>query len=489
MRAVIYARYSSDRQSDTSIEAQIEKCKQYCVEKGYTVIKEYVDRAQSAATDRRPAFQQMFADADNKEFDVVVVYKLDRFARNLYDSVVYTKRLEQLGIDLESTTEPITQDIQGKFFRNIMGAINELYIENLKQEIRDKATVAAKKGYFMGGKPPFGYKLVDEKDEYGKIRKRYEIDESEAPFVREIFDMAAQGFTLTKIAEKLNSQGVRTRRGKPWSIRALYELILNEKYAGVFVYQRGRKHNYHAKRDDTIKIPNGIPAIVDPEIYWMARQKLGVGMRRTQRHVYILKQLAYCGVCGSVLTGVVGGKYPKYGCSYAHRYGNIKGHTVIGKIKLETFVEEHVRHKFFSDIDYVRLANEINQRIAENDVNKQRQIEKLQMELAEINVKIERGTRAILDGIDLSELKEELQQLKELRTQKELELNDIRIKNTESPLRVTPEGLEILMNELQTLLEESDKEKEMLYRKIIDRITVYPGGMIDIEYKGFDKIL
>jgi len=487
MRAVIYAQYSSDRQSDTSIEAQIEKCKQYCVEKGYTVIKEYVDRAQSAATDRRPAFQQMFQDANKKEFDVVVVYKLDRFARNLYDSVVYTKRLEQLGIALESTTEPITQDIQGKFFRNIMGAINELYVENLKQEIKDKAVVVAKKSYFMGGKPPYGYKLVDEKDEYGKIRKRYEIDENQAPFVRQIFEMAANGFTLTKIAEKLNSIGVTTNRGNAWSIRALYELILNEKYAGVFVYQRGTKHNYHAKRDDTIKIPNGIPAIVDPETYWLARQKLGVGMRKTQRHVYVLRRLAYCGVCGSLLTGVAAGKYPKYGCSYSHRYGNVKGHVIIGKMKLETFVQEHVKHTFFSDIDYERLAEEINKRIAESDVERQKEIEKLHMELAEINVKIERGTRAILEGVDLDELKGELQQLRELRTIKELELNNIKVKK-ETPLQVTPEGLSLLMSQLQSLLE-SDEEKELLYRKIIDKIVVYPGGVIDIKYKGLEEIL
>ncbi|RLA98117.1 MAG: recombinase family protein, partial [Deltaproteobacteria bacterium] len=153
-RAVAYARYSSDVQSDTSIEAQLEKIKEYCAQKGYQLVKEYIDRAVSAATDKRPAFQQMIKDAEQRMFDVVVVYKLDRFARNLYDSVVYTKKLEEAGVALESVTEPITHDIAGKFFRNVMSAINELYIENLKQELRDKALIVARKGYFMGGIPP-----------------------------------------------------------------------------------------------------------------------------------------------------------------------------------------------------------------------------------------------------------------------------------------------------------------------------------------------
>ena len=86
-RVVAYARYSSDVQSDTSIEAQLEKIKEYCAQKGYQLVKEYIDRAVSAATDKRPAFQQMIKDAEQRMFDVVIVYKLDRFARNLYDSV------------------------------------------------------------------------------------------------------------------------------------------------------------------------------------------------------------------------------------------------------------------------------------------------------------------------------------------------------------------------------------------------------------------
>jgi len=477
-RAAAYARYSSDRQSDTSIEAQLEKIHKYCEEKGYVVVKEYIDRAQSAATDKRVAFQQMFNDAENHEFDVVVVYKLDRFARNLYDSVVYTKKLEELNIALESTTEPITQDIAGKFFRNIMGAINELYIENLKQEIRDKAIVVAKKGYFMGGVPPFGFKLVEETDEYGKKRKRYEINEEEAPYVREIFKLASQGVTLRKIADTLNQKGVKTRRGNKWTVRALYEMILNEKYAGIYTYQKGTKHNYHANRDDVIRIPGVIPAIVDEETYWNARKTLGIGNKRTKRHHYLLNGILYCGVCGSVMNGGgQSGNYPRYKCSYAKRHKE-KGHASIGKMKIEDYVYIQVKHTLFDEVDFEKLAKQLNKELNKTNKVKEKKIQKLKAELADINTKLQRATQAILNGIDLDTIKDEVQKLKQQKIEKELELE--KVINEETPNLITPEGLKLVWDELKKLLE---TEKELVFKKLIERITVYPDGFIDIKYR------
>ncbi|ABR31333.1 hypothetical protein SU69_07555 [Thermosipho melanesiensis] len=477
-RAAAYARYSSDRQSDTSIEAQLEKIRKYCEEKGYVVVKEYIDRAQSAATDKRIAFQQMFKDAENHEFDVVVVYKLDRFARNLYDSVVYTKKLEELNIALESTTEPITQDIAGKFFRNIMGAINELYIENLKQEIRDKAIVVAKKGYFMGGVPPFGFKLVEETDEYGKKRKRYEIDENEAPYVREIFQLASQGVTLRQIADKLNQKGLKTRRGNKWTVRALYEMILNEKYAGIYTYQKGTKHNYHANREDVIRIPGVIPAIVDEETYWNARNKLGIGSKRVKRHHYLLNGILYCAVCGNPMNGgAQSGDYPRYMCSYAKRFKE-KGHVSIGKKKIEDYVLTHIKHTFFTNVDFEKLAKQLNKELNKTNKTKEKQIQKLKAELAEINLKLQRATQAILAGVELDTLKDEIEKLKQQKIEKEFKLE--KVVNEETPSLITPEGLQLLWNELQKLLE---TEKELVIKKLIERITVYPDGFIDIKYR------
>ena len=108
MTAVIYARYSSDNQREESIEGQIRECTAYAEKNGITVVKHYIDRAISAKTDNRPEFQQMIKDSDKKLFDIVLVWKLDRFARNRYDSARYKTQLKKNGVKLMSATEIIS---------------------------------------------------------------------------------------------------------------------------------------------------------------------------------------------------------------------------------------------------------------------------------------------------------------------------------------------------------------------------------------------
>ena len=109
MTAVIYARYSSDNQREESIEGQIRECTAYAEKNGITIVKHYIDRAISAKTDNRPQFQQMIKDSDKKLFDIVLVWKLDRFARNRYDSARYKTQLKKNGVKLMSATEIISE--------------------------------------------------------------------------------------------------------------------------------------------------------------------------------------------------------------------------------------------------------------------------------------------------------------------------------------------------------------------------------------------
>ena len=103
MTAVIYARYSSDNQREESIEGQIRECTAYAEKNGITIVKHYIDRAISAKTDNRPEFQQMIKDSDKKLFDIVLVWKLDRFARNRYDSARYKTQLDRKSTRLNSS--------------------------------------------------------------------------------------------------------------------------------------------------------------------------------------------------------------------------------------------------------------------------------------------------------------------------------------------------------------------------------------------------
>ena len=113
MTAVIYARYSTDNQREESIEGQIRECTAYAEKNGFTVVKHYIDRAVSAKTDNRPQFQQMIKDSECGIFDVIIVWKLDRFARNRYDSARYKTQLKRNGVKLVSATEVISAGPEG----------------------------------------------------------------------------------------------------------------------------------------------------------------------------------------------------------------------------------------------------------------------------------------------------------------------------------------------------------------------------------------
>ena len=120
MTAVIYARYSSDNQREESIEGQIRECTAYAEKNDITIVKHYIDRAISAKTDNRPQFQQMIKDSDKKLFDIVLVWKLDRFVRNRYDSARYKTQLKKNGVKLMSATEIISDGPEGIILESVL---------------------------------------------------------------------------------------------------------------------------------------------------------------------------------------------------------------------------------------------------------------------------------------------------------------------------------------------------------------------------------
>ena len=107
-KAVIYAKYSSDRQTEQSIEGQFRVCHEFAEKNDIVIIDEYIDRALSGTTDKRPAFQKMISDSSSQHFEYVIVYKLDRFARNRFDSAIYKSKLKQNGVRVLSAMEGIT---------------------------------------------------------------------------------------------------------------------------------------------------------------------------------------------------------------------------------------------------------------------------------------------------------------------------------------------------------------------------------------------
>ena len=201
MNAVIYARYSSDNQREESIEGQLRECKEYADQNGITVVRTYIDRALSAKTDSRPQFQQMIHDSATHTFEAVLVWKLDRFSRNRYDSAHYKRILKNNRVHVVSVTEPISNTPEGIMLESLLEGMAEYYSAELAEKVSRGHKENALKAKFNGGPVPLGYRIDSE--------HHYQIDPTTAPVVQEAFHRYAAGESIRSIIESLNARSIR----------------------------------------------------------------------------------------------------------------------------------------------------------------------------------------------------------------------------------------------------------------------------------------
>ena len=348
MTAVIYARYSSDSQREASIEGQLRDCKDYAEKNGITVVGTYIDRAYSAKTDDRPEFQHMIKDSAKKIFDVVLVWKLDRFARNRFDAVNYKYQLEKNGVHLVSAMEPISQGPEGIMVESMLIGMAEYYSAELALKVARGERENALQCKYNGGVVPLGFTI-------GKEDRLYHIDPETAPIVQEIFSRYADGEPAEKIAASLNERGLRTRTGKPFVKNSFFQIFRNRRYIGEYRYK-------------DIVTPGGIPAIVDQDLFDRVQQRfeqnrIAHGRPAKEDVSYLLTTKLFCGKCGTLMGGEsgtshMGNTYYYYKCGNAKRHG--KAHCdlkAIRKEPLERFVVDTAIKVIFSDEIIERLID------------------------------------------------------------------------------------------------------------------------------------
>lgn len=289
MKAVIYARYSSDNQREESIEGQIRECTAFAEKNGITILRHYIDRAVSAKTDNRPEFQNMIKDSGKRLFDMVIVWKLDRFARNRYDSARYKAGLKKNGVKVVSATEIISEGAEGIILESVLEGYAEYYSADLSEKVIRGMTDNALKCKFNGGTKPVGY-VIDEE-------QHFQLDPLTSPFVLEAFKRYDEGATMTEIRDWLNDQGVKNTRGQPMSYNSVEHLLKNRRYIGEFRYR------------ETV-VPDGIPAIVPQDLFDRVQEKLAKNKKAPARHKaeddYLLTTKLFCGYCGAYLCGESG---------------------------------------------------------------------------------------------------------------------------------------------------------------------------------------
>ena len=307
MTAVIYARYSTDSQREESIEGQIRECTAYAEKNGFTVVKHYIDRAISAKTDNRPQFQQMIKDSERGIFDVIIVWKLDRFARNRYDSARYKTQLKRNGVKLVSATEVISAGPEGIILESVLEGYAEYYSADLSEKVVRGMTENALKGIYNGGTIPFGY-MIDE-------TRHYQPDPLLAPYVEQTFQKYTDGATMTDLRDWLKAHNIKNSMGGEMSYNTIQRMLSNRRYIGEL------------RLRDVVQ-PNAIPALVSEDLFNKVQEKLAKNKKAPARHKaeesYLLTTKLYCGKCGALMFGESGvshtGKmYTYYKCAAAKK--------------------------------------------------------------------------------------------------------------------------------------------------------------------------
>lgn len=402
INAVGYCRFSSNNQREESIDAQKRAIKYFAKQEGYNIIRFYEDKALSGKTDNRPAFQQMMEDIAKKEFQVVIVHKLDRFSRDIADSMQYEKKLRQAGIDLISVMEKLDSTPAGKLMKVIIAGINSFYVDNLAIEVFKGLKENAYNCQTTGGKPPLGYDIVN---------KKYVINETEAGAVKLIFEMYDQGYGYGAIVNKLNVLGYKTKANKPYGKNSLYELLHNERYKGVFVYNKHTSRRPDGSRtrsdkadSDIIRIPGGVPALVDEALWDRVDQRLQHNKRNSgafkAKELYLLSGLIFCGECSHGMHG--NARYPApnrpklvtYRCS--HRDNNFNcTNKEIRRDQIENFVIDQLQKYLFNDEMIPELTTRLNDYIATEQSGSDVDIGKYQSKLKELQTQKKNVIEAI----------------------------------------------------------------------------------------------
>lgn len=281
----IYARYSSHSQKEESIEQQIEECTAFAEANGVTVTEIYADKAISGRTDRRNEFQRMMRDAERRKFQVVIAYKSNRIARNMLNALQYEAKLDTYGIKTLYAKEEFGNTAAGRFALRTMMNVNQFYSENMSEDIKRGMKDNAE-SCKINGVIPYGFK---------NNNGHYAIDEPRAAIVREIFSKVASDIPFVEILNDLNSRGIRTKTGKAWNKNSFHRMLVNERYIGVYEHSG-------------IRVADGIPAIVDKEIFYTVQDKLKQRnqTRRSPNSEYLLTGKMFCGNCGRPMIGICG---------------------------------------------------------------------------------------------------------------------------------------------------------------------------------------
>lgn len=459
--AVIYARYSSDSQSEESITAQLRACNEYAKRQGYTVINEYVDRAMSARSANRPQFLAMIDDARTKTFQFVIVHKLDRFSRDRYDHAIYRKELQKHSVRVLSVLENLDDSPESRILEGMLEGISEYFSANLARETRKGLKEAALQHRFTGGVPPYGYDTDH--------NNRYIINPSEAAVVRRIYDACINGYGYTRLAQDLNREGYKTKFRKPFTATSFNAILKNVKYAGTYTYTPDTSKPHIKMTTDDI-----IPAIIDKQTFREVQRIMNARKNGKAKAIepYLLSGIMYC-ECGAQFHGH---RRPRPGgAEYNYECAAKCGNPQISRDIIETAVINYIQ-SLLTPESLAGLRQIIAERLPQLNAGTNAQKQELSKEIDKITRQLDNTIDLLIDDATAPQhLKDKVNQLAARLDQKKAEYDALADQTYELP------KIERYAEMLTTLSTMTRSQKQIYVTKIIKKVTVLSDGHFSAE--------
>lgn len=468
-RAVGYARVSTDMQNESSIDAQIYGIKEYCEKHGYCLTNTYIDFGISGTTDQRPQFQKMIEDSKKGQFEAVMVHKGDRFARSRNLSSTYKEILAKNSVEYISVTECFGSEPESVLLEGLTEAMAEYYSRNLAREVRKGLLQKARDCLYTGGNLPLGYDVDPDTQKFILAK-----NEDEIRTVQLIFKMKKENFGFAEIIRELEAKGLnKSKRGNTLSKSAINWMLHNERYTGVYVYDRltakgvnGRNGHLFKPEEDMIRIEGGMPQIIDKETFKTVQKIMTTNKKRNGRfrmkHPVLLVGLIEC-ECGYSYVSCYrkerpGHKaYSSYHCSYKSSHKDRKcNNKGIEQTRLDDAVLDLLYKYLFNDIE--TITDQLNTHRKERMDRLDSDLQTVRKQITANEIKVKNIVDAISQGVSNPAMFDRIKELEEEqeRLNKKL-LEAVQVEET----------VELTTNEVREVL---NKSKEWVRTKNISEV-------------------
>lgn len=406
------------------------------------------------------------------------MHKLDRFSRNRYDSAIYKNELKKNGVKVYSVLENLDSSPESVILEALLEGMSEYYSKNLAREVMKGLKENALQCKHTGGSPPLGYDVGPD----GHLV----INESEAEAARLIFDRFSKGLSYDTIIAELNRLGYLTKQGLPFQRNSLYSILTNEKYHGVYVYNKSSSKNHLGMRnthsyktdDEIIRIPDGCPRIVGEDVYMkvsgIIAENREAPARNRPKERYFLGSFIRCGYCDRSMYGNrrYSGRNKRLHITYrCPTHKDRCNNKEINRGYIEAYVLDVIRSTFGVKKSVEKMIKKVNRYIDKNMEHINKQIASSTDELMELNQKIDNVMSMITGGMSYDEIYETMDKL-----QAEKSTVLMRIEKLSATISHTYDDNDIddIMSQCKTCLSSpSSVDGRLFFKRVLKNILVY----------------